>query len=149
MAKANQNLMRSLLGLILTSDLTDLELRGLVRDLRSREFTFELADFIETLLFTTSRNESISKPEKSFQPDLERAMSAVRQRRLTKTALLNLIHLYLPPSAQARVPNTGNTYELLQRFFDLAPREATERFLQALDDISKNEDPFLKGIQDR
>jgi len=148
MNRSSQQLTRSLLGTILSSGLTDSELRGLARELRSGSLAFELADFLDTLLEQTAR---YAPPGSSHRPDpsdVGRAELAIKRRRLSKAILRELFELYAPASAQNRVRGDASVSELLRTFFENASDDDARRFVAALE-AGGTDDPFLKGITER
>lgn len=155
MAKSNQQLMRPLLGAILSSGLTDPELRELARELRSGNLAFDLADLLDTFFVRTPRHEPLGSSPKTVLSEfrreetaIRRAEAAIKRRRLSKAALHDLLESYAPPSVRQRLHESTSVTELLNTFFDSAPVDATQRFLAALE-TGKIDDPFLKGIRDR
>lgn len=148
MTKPNQQLIRPLLGAILSSGLTDPDLRDLARELRSGNLAFELADLLDTFFARTPRHEPLGSSRKSALSELGRAEAAIKRRRLSKAALHDLLESYAPPSVRQRLHESTSVTELLNAFFDSAPVDAAQRFLAALE-TGKIDDPFLKGIRDR
>ena len=148
MTRSNQQLMRSVLGAILSSGLTDQELRVLVREFRSGRLPIELADFLDALLGRTSVQRPFTSSRRLTVSNVRQAEVAAVRRHISKSALRDLILTFTPASVRQRLPDEATSRQLLQTFFDEVPDDVAQTFLATLE-AGKIEDPFLKGIRER
>src|SRR5258708_39000387 len=100
MAKSHSHMTRTLLGLILTSDLTEPELRGLARELRNGSIALELAEFLDALYSRIQRQASFNSISRSNLLEIEKALAAVRRPHLSKDELIAIIRQIDPKSAE-------------------------------------------------
>ncbi|MDK2748121.1 MAG: hypothetical protein KYX67_12445 [Brevundimonas sp.] len=147
--KTNPTTLRSLLGSLLTSNLSDGDLRQIIRDLRYGTLADDLAFALLNVLGETKLPGSAAEnSSRRNDSSVLRAEAAVKRRRLSKATLLDMMRESGGLDPSASLPTKASVYENLVTFFDSAPQAAASRFLKALEGPD-TPDAYLKGISNR
>lgn len=134
-----RNLLRFLFGVVMRSDLSHADLKALAKELRRGQLADELAYMIE------QASEHFRDPEREVSNDLQYLESLIKERRVSKESLANII-----TSIDARpLPSTSSSArKMLQEFLSSASMWQIDKLRDTLSAAS-GPDPYLKGITEK
>jgi hypothetical protein len=143
--KVRQRAMRSFLASLLQSNLTNAEMRELADDLTIGSFGKELGNFIQDAMLNLMDVDRKTDYIKSDSEQIINAHNIIARRRLSKSAVLQLMQLASP---KLRLPQLNGTMkDILESYFAIATPIDRDKFLSIL--RGEPADPYLKGISRR
>jgi len=149
--KIEEHVLRLIISSILNSDLTMRELRDISKLLAGDDgFSLRLSNIINDILKSLNNNLSPRKNIKdSYLAEdngkIEKALSLIRRKRLSKNKVLSLIE-EISPSMLHLSSNNYTMHEILDTYFNLESDYNIDLFFKRLNSAKLLVDDYLRGI---
>lgn len=136
-------LLRTLLGAILSSRMSESELYYLVGELRKGQITDELAFLLEQISghirddLTSSNNLTITKHVENL----------IKSKRVSKDSVINIIES-IDTNNQYDLSRNFTMRDILERFVESASPRRVDQFIEIIES-SGTSDAYLKGISEK